>query len=178
MNKMQVKLTLMHPTCGTTLTEQPFCQYCAEPFKDVLLHKDKFLSQCNHAYCLKCFHELLHLKKNCTICNAEMKYKSRPSQEENTRFHAKSKVRSSYSLHLGTQGKLKMFKVGQMPPFPLVGNQVQYNININRKQDNHLLPVNNDKVITPIKIMKENDNTCYSNTNLFDDYGSSIIYRV
>ena len=122
------KLTLMHPTCGTTLTEQPYCQYCAEPFKDVLLHKDKCLSECNHAYCSKCFEELLLLDKNCTICNEPLKYKMLPCQQNSSRFRTKSKVRSSYSLQVdSSQGKLKMFKVNtvspsDIPPFPLLGD--------------------------------------------------------
>lgn len=120
------KLTLMHPTCGTTLTGQPYCQYCAEPFKDVLLHKDKCLSECNHAYCAKCFEELLLLDKNCTICNETLKYKMLPCQQNSIRFRKKSKVRSSYSLHVdSSQGKLKMFRVNtvspsDIPPFPLL----------------------------------------------------------
>jgi len=110
----------MHPTCGTTLTGQPNCQYCAEPFKDVLLHKDKCLSECNHAYCAKCFNELLQLNKNCTICNEPMKYKILPCQRNSSRFSIKSKVRTSYSKHAeSSQGKLKMFKVNTVSPNPV-----------------------------------------------------------
>lgn len=114
-------LTLMHPTCGTTLTDQPLCQYCASPFKDVLLHKDKYLSVCNHAYCLSCFDYLLHNEKKCTICETVMKHKFRPSQHNHNRFHTKSRARSSYSLHFeSSQGKLKMVKVNTVSPFPFI----------------------------------------------------------
>ena len=118
-NHVTKKLSLMHPTCGTTLTEQPYCQYCAEPFRDVLLHKDKYISQCNHAYCVDCFAELQTLEKNCTICQAPMQHKIQPYQNNSSRFHAKSKLRSSYSLHFeSTQGKLKMIKMNTVSPFP------------------------------------------------------------
>lgn len=122
------KLTLMHPTCGTTLSGQPYCQYCAEPFKDLLLHKDKFLSECNHAYCAKCFEELLILGKCCTICNEPLKYKLLPCQRNSSNFRTKSKVRTSYSMQVeSTQGKLKMFKVNtvspyNIAPFPIIGD--------------------------------------------------------
>ena len=165
------KLTLIHPTISTTLEGQPNCQYCSSTFKDVLLHKDKYLSECNHAYCLACFVELLGLKKNCPICEEPMKIKIRDSQNPNNRFVTKSKVRSSYSMHYeSSQGKLKMVKVnnGKGNSFSNVDGNLILSDNISTLS----FTKSNDIVISPVT--KENDNN-YNNynmniTNIYNDY--------
>ena len=183
------KLTLMHPTCGTTLTEQPYCQYCAEPFKDVLLHKDKCISQCNHAYCATCFEELLLHDKNCTICNEPMNYKMLPCQRNSSRFSTKSKMRtSSYSMHLeSSQGKLKMFKVNTVSPnpiapFPLMGdcrgeggNEVSNYINPGKFSTNTVSPVTYDKMDIPTNYVSGINHTNRDEVGMNIDYHSNML---
>ena len=174
LNLNKKKLTLDHPTAGTTLEGQPYCQYCAEPFKDVLLHKDKFLSTCNHAYCLDCFAELMRLKKGCTICNKPMQLKIQPCQNPNKRFRAKSQVRSSYSLHIeDSQGKLKMVKingVNGVSPFPLIDNYQE------NKSWNMVRAGNKVNVVSPI--VGENSDTNMDISKLHDDYPKIGIWSI
>jgi len=158
------KLTLMHPTCGSTLTEQPFCQYCAAPFQDTLLHKDKYLSECNHAYCMTCFLELVQMKKNCTICNSPMKYKVHELQMANPRFKVKSKVRGRNAISpFESQGKMKISRVNTVAPFPFpVIEKIQSPIKFGQNHHQH----------NPYTVLTENDDMLMNyQPGIFDYFG-------